>query len=269
MINLSSIKTYMYCPMRLYLEKYLDNSYNDQYYLQVDLKNLRIDIQDLIQKNMRKLTRRMDFNKIENTLKEGIFEYIKKSIKNENDKLNEDELKKIQDEIISETEYCIKLTCLKAKKAMEILNIDGNKVVELFFPNCIYTYLIRDPQLDLVGITDKIEIINGKYYPIAYKNTTPPLKGVWDGDAVELIANAILIEREFDTEVYVGFIEYLKIGERRPVVMDVNLRKSLFEVIHEINDIQDNKIMPKVKKNENKCKNCEYETICSQKEIGR
>lgn len=54
MINLSSIKTYMYCPMKLYLEKYLDNSYGEEYHIYNDLKNLRIDIQDLLEKTCEK-----------------------------------------------------------------------------------------------------------------------------------------------------------------------------------------------------------------------
>lgn len=76
------------------------------------------------------------------------------------------------------------------------------------------------------------------------------------------MAYAILIEEEFDTEVFVGFVDYEKIGERRPVVMDVNLRKGLFEVIKEVREIIDNKKMPNVKKNNKKCRNCEYAEIC-------
>ena len=73
MINLSSIKTYMYCPMKLYLEKYLDNSYGEDYHIYNDLKNLRIDIQDLLEKNMRKITRKMDYNTIEKTFEQLCF----------------------------------------------------------------------------------------------------------------------------------------------------------------------------------------------------
>ena len=47
---------------------------------------------------------------------------------------------------------------------MNSLGKDGQQVVEMFFPNCMYTYLIRDPQIDLIGVCDKIEIINGHYY---------------------------------------------------------------------------------------------------------
>ena len=135
-------------------------------------------------------------------------------------------------------------------------------IIDLFFPNCMYSYLLKDPQLELIGMCDKIEIIDGRYYPVSIKSSNPPIKGVWDQDAVELVAYAILLEEEFDTEVFVGFVDYEKIGDRRPVVMDVNLRKALFEVIREVKEITDNKKLPNVRKNTKKCDKCEYKNIC-------
>ena len=109
---------------------------------------------------------------------------------------------------------------------------------------------------------DKIEIIDGKYYPISIKSSNPPIKGVWDQDAIELVAHAILLEEEFETEVFVGFIDYEKIGDRRPVVMDVNLRKGLFDIMREVKEITENKKLPNVKKNIKKCEICEYKDMC-------
>ena len=93
-------------------------------------------------------------------------------------------------------------------------------------------------------------------------HSTPPIKGVWDQDAIDLATNAILIEEEFETEVFVGFIDYTKINERRPVVMDVNIRKALFDIINEVKDIEYNKKVPTVKINDKKCGNCKYKNIC-------
>ena len=145
---------------------------------------------------------------------------------------------------------------------MSILDKDAHAIKDMFFPNSMYSYLLKDSQLELIGICDKIEIIDGKYYPISIKSSNPPLKGVWDENAIELVAYAILIEEEFDTEVYVGFVNYEKIGDKRPVIMDVNLRKGLFEVIREVKEITENKKLPKIRKNVKKCENCEYNEIC-------
>ena len=263
MINISSIKMHMYCPMKLYLKTHVDLDKTTDYQLHNEIKNLKIDIQDLIQKNMRKLKKNMDLNEIEIALSENINQYVENNIQNIR-KLGFEITHEHLNQINDETYVSIKTLAIKSKKAMEILNKDGVGIVEMFFPNCMYSYMIKDNDIGLIGICDKIEIIDGKYYPISLKSSNPPLKGVWDSDAIDLAAHAILIEEEFDTEVFVGFVNYSKINEKRPVVIDMNLRKGLFKVINEVKEIMINKKVPKVKITEKKCKNCEYYRNCCE-----
>ena len=203
----------------------------------------------------------MNISEIEQILSYNIDSYIQNtadSIKSLNLDFESEQI----NEIIDDTYFNIKIKALKIMQAMNILNKDAFEIIDMFFPNCMYSYMLKDAQLELIGICDKIEIIDGKYYPVTIKNSNPPLKGVWDQDAIELVAHAILIEEEFDTEVFVGFVDYEKIGERRPVVMDVNLRKGLFEVIREVKEITDNGKLPKVKSSVKKCEKCEYADMC-------
>ena len=261
MIKVSSIKQHMYCPLKLYHQIHLDLQENKNYQLSIEIKKLKIDIQDLIQKNMRKIRKEMTLTEIESILSENIDPYIKstaQSIKSMNLGLEASQI----NEIIDNAYFSIKMTSLKAKQAMTILDKNAFEVIDMFFPNCMYSYLIKDQSLDIIGICDKIEIIDGKYYPVLLKSSKPPLKGVWDQDAIELVANAILIEEEFATDVYVGFVDYEKIGDRRPVVMDVDLRKSYFNILREVKEIIDNKKIPNVKKSPKKCEKCEYKEIC-------
>lgn len=259
MISISSIKTHMYCPMKLYLKTNVDIGQNDDYQLYNEIKNLKIDIQDLLQKNMRKLKKNMNLNEIETELSQNIATYTENNIRTIKD-ITKEQI----DEITDETYFSIKILALKAKKAMTILDKEGIEIVEMFFPNCLYSYLIKDKQIDLVGICDKIEIIDGNYYPIVFKSSNPPIKGIWDSDAIEVAANALLIEEEFDTEVFVGFVKYSKIDDKRPVVIDMNIRKGLFSIINEVKEIIINKKIPQVKISEKKCRNCEYYTICTK-----
>ncbi|MBQ9025841.1 MAG: CRISPR-associated protein Cas4 [Methanobrevibacter sp.] len=261
MINVSAIRSYMYCPMKLYLQSHVDQSENSAIELNLELKKIKIDTQDLIQKNMRKLKKEMNIAQIEDTLSENVANYLEStfsSIQNLDLGLTNDQII----EINNETYFNIKLQALKSKQAMELLGKNGFGIVDMFFPNCMYSYLLKDQRLELIGLCDKIEIVDGKYYPISIKHSNPPLKGVWDQDAMDLAANAVLIEEEFETEIFVGFVEYSKINERRPVVMDVNLRKSLFNTINEVKEIEYNKKVPTVKINDRKCGNCEYKNIC-------
>ena len=259
MITVSTIKLHMYCPMKLYIKTHVDTRENEDYQLAIEIKKLKIDIQDLIHKNMRKIKKDMELPEIEEKLSENIESYIESSINSimdlglESSQINE---------IIDNAYFNIKITALKIKQAMTILDKNAYAITDMFFPNCMYSYVLKDPQLELIGMCDKIEIMDGKYYPVTLKSSNPPIRGVWDQDALELVAHAILLEDEFETEVYVGFVDYEKIGDRRPVVMDVNLRKALFEVIREVKEIIENKKLPKVRKSPKKCEKCEYNNIC-------
>lgn len=263
MIKVSSIKQHMYCPMKLYLKTHVDISENKDYQLAIEIKKLKIDIQDLIQKNMRKVKKEMVLSEIENVLSENIDPYIKSttnSIKSMNIGLESSQI----NEIIDDAYFNIKMTALKTKQTMTTLDKHAFEIIDMFFPNCMYSYLIKDPSLGVIGMCDKIEIVDGQYYPVLLKSGNPPVKGVWDSDAVELVADAILIEEEFRNDVYVGFVDYEKIGDRRPVVMDVDLRKAYFNILREVKEIIDNKKKPNVKKSARKCEKCEYKDICSK-----
>lgn len=251
----------MYCPMKLYIQNHVDTTENEDFQLAIEIKKLKIDISDLIQKNMRKIKKDMGLVQIEHILSQNIDSYIKSTADSiismdldlENEQINQ---------IIDDAYFSIKITALKIKQAMTILDKNAFAITDMFFPNSMYSYLLKDSQLELIGMCDKIEIIDGKYYPISMKSSNPPIRGVWDQDAIELVAYAILLEEEFETEVFVGFVDYEKIGDRRPVVMDVNLRKGLFDVIREVKEITDNKKLPNVRMNSKKCGNCEYKEIC-------
>ena len=171
-------------------------------------------------------------------------------------------LEELKEELANEINFNLKMLSLKTARAMKILDKDGDEIQGLFFPSSMYNYLIRDIGLDLIGVIDKIEVEKGNYFPISLKSSNPPIKGVWDGDLMEVIANGLLIEQEFNTYTTVGYVDYLKIGERRPVIIDTDARKSFFKVLTHINRIIEDGEIPNVKANQKKCENCEYKELC-------
>ena len=319
MISVSTIKTYMFCPLKLYFQSNIDEEHDENYFVSKSLKDLRMDIQDLLHKNLRHVKKDMDEKEIEKRLAIGINNQIKTSFdiiaemneknrkkKREEDKSkeNEEELKsniKMEDEIefidkekikvlnekekrnknneeikeneerdleelkkelVNEINLNLKILSLKVSQAMKVLDKNGDEIQGLFFPSSMYNYLIRDIGLDLIGVIDKIEVEKGNYFPISLKSSNPPIKGVWDGDLMEVIANGLLIEQEFNTYTTVGYVDYLKIGERRPVIIDTDARKSFFKVLTHINKIVEDGEIPNVKTNLKKCENCEYKELC-------
>ena len=318
MISVSTIKSYMFCPLKLYFQSNIDEEQQDDYFISKTLKDLRMDIQDLFHKNLRHVKKDMDEKEIEKRLAIGINNQIKttfaiieemneKNRKKETDEnketddktnynLKNDEeiefiddkiksideveelkekakglekweeerlkLEELKEELINEINFNLKMLSLKTAQAMKILDKNGDEIQGLFFPSSMYNYLIRDIGLDLIGVIDKIEVENGNYFPISLKSSNPPIKGVWDGDLMEVIANGLLIEQEFNTYTTVGYVDYLKIGERRPVIIDTDARKSFFKVLTHINRIIEDGEIPNVKANQKKCENCEYKELC-------
>lgn len=254
----------MFCPRKFYLRYNLDEKDEENVFLNKAIKQIRIDVYDLIQRNIRGLKVEMSLMDIKDHLKRTIKDVLESSLNilKERYQISEDEVDRIKVEIINETCFMVDILSLKSSKAMQTLESDGHKIAEMFFPTSMYSYLIKDENLEIIGSCDKIEIVDGRYYPINIKNSNPPIAGVWDSDAIELVANAMLIEQEFDSEVFVGFIDYVKICERRPVIMDSKLRKGLFKVLHEIKEIMEEDIVPETKSDPRKCGVCFYKELC-------
>ncbi|MDR2545609.1 MAG: Dna2/Cas4 domain-containing protein [Methanobrevibacter sp.] len=264
MISISSIREYMFCPHKFYLRHSLGDRDEENVFLSKRMKRLRIDVYDLIQRNIRGLKAEMSLDDIKNNLKRTIKEVLESSLNilKEDYNILQEEIDRIKMDIVNEVCFKIDILSLKSLKAMQSLESDGHKIAEMFFPTSMYNYLMRDLNLEIIGSCDKIEIVDGRYYPINIKVFNPPIAGVWDSDAIELVANAILIEQEFDSEVFVGFIDYSKICERRPVIMDSKLRKGLFKVLHEMKEIIDGDIISETKFDSKKCGSCSYQELC-------
>ena len=278
----------MFCPLKLYFQSNIDEDVEEDYFISKTLKDLRIDIQDILHKNLRHIKKDMDENEIEKRLSIGISNQVKTTFEiieeiNDKEEIDESNLKKdeeiefideekkekennnlneLKKELINEINLNIKILSLKVSQSMKVLEKDGGGIQNLFFPTSMYNYLIRDIGLDLIGVIDKIEVEKGNYFPISLKSSNPPINGVWDGDFMEAIANALLIEQEFNTYVTVAYIDYLKIADRRAVIIDTDARKSFFKVLTSVNKIVENGEIPTVKTGLKKCENCEYKELC-------
>lgn len=278
----------MFCPLKLYFQSNIDEDIEEDYFISKTLKDLRIDIQDILHKNLRHIKKDMDEKEIEKRLSIGISNQVKTTFEiieeiNDKEEIDEsnlkkdeeiefideekkddenDNLKELKKELINEINLNIKILSLKVAQSMKVLDKDGHEIQNLFFPTSMYNYLIRDIGLDLIGVIDKIEVEKGNYLPISLKSSNPPITGVWDGDFMEAIANALLIEQEFNTYVTVAYIDYLKIADRRAVIIDTDARKSFFKVLTSVNKIVENGEIPTVKTGLKKCENCEYKELC-------
>lgn len=171
-------------------------------------------------------------------------------------------LKFIYNDLVDDLELESRFLSLKIKKILNRTTKRGNEVAEMFFPQSLLEFPLENKELNLRGKIDKIEIINGVYYPVEVKTGMPPSKGVWLADALQIAAYAVLIDYELNKEVLVGFVDYIKICERRPVVINSILHNKLFGVLDDMLTMFEKQEVPEFKLNKNKCEKCEYMDVC-------
>jgi CRISPR-associated exonuclease Cas4 len=134
--------------------------------------------------------------------------------------------------ITAKLDYKIEVLALKIQKYIRLYKDESTAdIIDKLRPSTMYNYLMRDSYLETIGACDKIEIIDGRYYPVIYSNLIPDHL-VSEDEQVVLTFLAMLIEQEFDTEVFVGFVEYTETSERKQVVIDSEHRKALFRSLH-------------------------------------
>lgn len=267
-IKVSSITEYLYCPLKLYLKYHLDleNNYNEELKERSNLKiirNLKMDFQNMIKKNLWKVKNDMNVSEISEILFRDIPYILNQSLEGYEFE-NETEKNLLYNELENDLKVENTILALKIHRMLIKTKRDPAQIAEMIFPPALQGYLIRDKNLEMSGAVDKIEIIDGKYYPISRKSKNPPLRGIWDSDAIEIAAYSLLIEREFDTEVLVGFVDYENIGDRRPVIVDSELKEGLFIVLDAIREIINQGELPEVNINPKKCEKCNFLEICHQ-----
>ncbi|BDH78815.1 hypothetical protein MTTB_01940 [Methanothermobacter tenebrarum] len=236
------ISEYLFCPFKLYLKE-------------VDEENIQrsrmargayTSFKDLIGEILPLIRREMGFNEIRDILKGEVERLAPTS-----------EIKKI-------LEMEAELESIKIKRFMDATGKDGWELKEFIINPSLNNYRIHDDSLELSGNVHRIEIIRGKYYPIKIKVALPPYRGVWDSDALEVAAYALLIEKEFKSEVLLGFVDYIPVGERRPVIIDQTLREDLLTIIEEIKGVLMGENTPTKNLNPRRCEKCNYNNICPE-----
>jgi CRISPR-associated exonuclease Cas4 len=265
MINVSWISEYVYCPVKLYLRYYDEEGMETMSMIQGRMMHeILRGFEELIKRNLWGLTRDMNLREITDTLFVDVPSLIKNTCERyaEAGLMDSEELQEIAHELKWDLRFDSCLLALKATKIMENTQRTGADLVDMLFTPSLLELFLENKEFNLKGKVDKIELSDGYYYPIEVKSGKPPVKGVWESDAIQIAAYAMLIQEEFKKEVSVGFVDYLQIGERRTVVVDAQLQQKLFQVMEEIQSLLEEGYTPQLAQNPTKCSACEYTDLC-------
>jgi CRISPR-associated exonuclease Cas4 len=260
MIPVSMIREYLYCPLKVYLKMHDEDvkSYSPITNISHDAL---IGFEELIKRNLWHLKGELPVKEILEELLKDMPEFLDiVRLQYQNVEVA-DNLNNNFEILKEDLKFNSWLIAIKAQKMLKT-GFNGAEVVNLLFPPSLLEFKIEDEENGLLGQIDKIEIVDGVYYPIKIKTNLPPLKGVWQSDALQITAYAYLMEHEFNKEISIGFINYMKIGSKKPVLINNNLRKKFSQVFNEIIAIVYDDKFPKIAQNVNKCRSCDYCEIC-------
>ena len=264
MIRVSSISEFVYCPAKMYLNCIQEDNIQTHQMVQGKvIHEIRRGFEEITKQNVWRIKENIELEHIFEILFDEVPQFIeniskKYASKYEMDSTLNDLCSDLEDDLKLESQFL----ALKIKKIMNTTKKRGNEIAEMFFPQTLLEFPLQNGELNLSGKIDKIEVINGIYYPVETKTGMPPSKGVWLGDALQIAAYALLLDYELNKEVLVGFVDYTKICERRPVVINSILHNKLFGVLDDINTMFEKQEIPEFNLNKNKCEKCEYMDVC-------
>ena len=260
MIPVSMIREYLYCPLKVYTKMHSQNIKSCPTISNISHDAI-IGFEELIKRNLWPLKGEMHVKQVLESLLKDIPEFLDiiyhqyQDVEVVNNGTGKFDILK------EDLKFNSWLIAIKTQKMLKT-GLTGAEAVNLLFPPSLLEFRIEDSENGLSGQIDKIEIVDGVYYPIKIKTNLPPIKGVWQSDAIQITAYAYLMEHEFNKEISVGFVNYMRVGSKKPVLINTHLREKFSEVFNEIVSIVYDDKFPEVIQNVNKCRSCDYCEIC-------
>ncbi len=260
MITVSNIKEYLYCPEKVNLRLKNSDIESEAIIAGKIFREALKGFNGILQRNLWGLKGELTIKEILNELFKDLPDFIDTIHHRYQEEGIEDPsalYKKLKDDL----RFNSWLIALKTQKILQN-GITGSEAVNILFPQCFNELKIENREIGLSGRIDKIEIVDGVYYPIKIQTSLPPLAGVWESDAIQIAAYSFLMEEEFNKEVSVGFINYIKIGTKKPVVNSTMLNNKFIEVFENLSAMIYDGKNPEINRNINKCRSCEFLEMC-------
>jgi CRISPR-associated protein Cas1 len=132
---------------------------------------------------------------------------------------------------------------------------------------------ISSERLGITGKLDVLEEKDGSTYPVEYKRGDGPCgangrPAIWDNDAVQLCAQAMLLEEERGISIPTAVLYYMGSKSRIDVPLDDELRAKTMQAIRTIRELslQDSPPAPLPADLRHRCFGCSLVTVCQPEE---
>ena len=132
---------------------------------------------------------------------------------------------------------------------------------------------LSSERLGLTGKLDLVEEKNGSIYPVEYKRGDGPggdkgRPAFWDNDAIQLCAQAMLLEDERGVSIPFGVLYYIGSKRRVEVPLNDDLRDKTLQAIRSIRELslRDTPPEPLPVELRHRCFGCSLVTVCQPEE---
>jgi len=123
----------MFCPHKYYIRLNMDKQDEKNVFLNKQLKQIRINVYDSIQRNISGLESEISLIDTKNHLKRTIKEVLESSLNILKDQyqVSEEETKRVKREIINDVCFIVNILSLKSLKAMKSFEAHGTKLLQI------------------------------------------------------------------------------------------------------------------------------------------
>jgi len=146
---------------------------------------------------------------------------------------------------------------LKHEKIQKLKNKSDDDCIQKY-----YNIYLNDADLGLVGLIDYFEFDGKTAFPVEIKSGNIPLDGLNIPHKYQIIAQAILIEKNFDfmvNKMRINYIKHQKSVDYRLLIED---KLKCMKIIRKIRELLIYEKIPEPTKDQGKCVDCECKNYC-------
>lgn len=129
-------------------------------------------------------------------------------------------------------------------------------------PQKYFNIYLTDPESGLVGLIDYFEFDGKEAYPVEIKTGKNPLGKINNSHKLQVAAQSILIEKNFDFLVKKVKIFYSKSQKIVEYPINIENKLQVLEIIDEIIKLIESEKIPDPTNHEGKCIDCECRNYC-------
>jgi len=268
-ISISYLSSYLYCPIKFYIEECLKIKKLDQkIVIKGTLKHKAIE---QITKKEKAFVESID--KIKDY--ESLVQYYKMNFSSNvrnvllKNKFELEELNLPLPVLFQEFKPVFDFEAMqRAKNIFEQhkkTNLTGKELWYNLNPKYISEKSLKSKEFGLCGRIDRLELWHDKIVPIEFKNRESST--LFDSQKIQLGSYILLSNKLYEKPSTYGYVHFLKDNQKKLLMMNEFLQDEIMEVRSRVVDIIEDKKIPNIhsiKVSPNKCKICPYQANCKQ-----